>query len=150
MQIGVYRKPIEIDVGRSLTLGARSFAPGLGVHGCGADFLVRDVDKAGKGLLAFNVTGNDFFPSVGFVEFDGHHIKPPIRIAAAGVGPEDGFSGYASLGGNGTARWGDYSAATLSADGEFWFASGYIPNKPRAVEANWGTFIAHLSLKCEQ
>lgn len=104
------------------------------------------VDRSGKGVIAFSMTGKNLFPSVGFVEFDGYNIKPDIHVAATGVGPEDGFSGYASLGGNGEARWGDYSAATVSADGEFWFASGYIPNKPRAPEANWGTFIGHLSL----
>ena len=38
--------------------------------------------------------------------------------SAAGQLPEDGFTGYVVEGGAGTARWGDYSAATADENGE--------------------------------
>jgi len=46
-----------------------------------------------------------------------------VHIAAAGVGPWDGFTGYPSFGSG--PRWGDYGAAV--ADGNsIWLASEYI------------------------
>jgi hypothetical protein len=105
------------------------------------------VDRFGVGVIAFSMSGVNLFPSVGYVEFRQSGLEGEIQIAAAGTGPEDGFSGYRSLGGNGEARWGDYSAVTVSADGEIWLAGEYIPNRPRAPEANWGTFVVRVRQK---
>ena len=64
-------------------------------------------------------------------------------ITGAGTAPEDGFTGYAAFGGNGVARWGDYSAA-VAADGAIWMGNEFIPDTLRTVNANWGTFITQL------
>ena len=81
-----------------------------------------------------------------------------IHIAGAGVNSEDGFTGYpdfvfppppcADLGGGKLlceARWGDYGAAAIDADGSIWLAGEYIGPRPRTLLANWGTFITRLS-----
>jgi hypothetical protein len=67
----------------------------------------------------------------------------PIHITGQGALPEDGFTGYVAFGGNGVARWGDYSAAVF-ADGAVWMGNEFIPNAPRTVNANWGTFLSRL------
>jgi hypothetical protein len=64
-----------------------------------------------------------------------------VHIAADGAAPDDGFSGYVYFSGGNVGRWGDYSAA-VSDGNSVWFATEYIPNLPRTVLANWGTFIA--------
>ena len=93
--------------------------------------------------IAFTLSGPDFFPSSAFVRV-GEHGAGPVQVAAAGVAPEDGFSGYGFFGGNGHARWGDYSAA--ASDGEnIWMATEFIPGGRRSILANWGTFIARVS-----
>lgn len=40
-------------------------------------------------------------------------------------------------------RWGDYSAA-VSDGNNVWFATEYIPNRPRTALANSGTFIGKI------
>jgi hypothetical protein len=100
------------------------------------------VTHDGKGVIAFSLSGPDYFPSAAYVPFDARKGAGPIRITAAGVAPDDGFSGYLAFGGFGSGRWGDYSAAV--ADGnDVWFANEYIPG-PRTSLANWGTFIAKI------
>ena len=74
------------------------------------------------------------------------HGAGPVRIAAAGVAPEDGFTGYPSLGGDVAARWGDYSAAVADEHGNLWFATEFIPAAPRTPLANWGTFIGKITV----
>ena len=66
-----------------------------------------------------------------------------IHIAGPGALPEDGFTGYAAFGGNGVARGGDCSAAVF-ADGAVWMGNEFIPNAPRTLLANWGTFLSRL------
>ncbi len=96
--------------------------------------------------LAFPLSGTDFFPSAAYVRINENGVSS-IRIAAAGVAPEDGFTGYPQFGGFGSGRWGDYTAAV--ADGNtIWFASECIPGGRTAL-ANWGTFIAHVSSQNE-
>ena len=36
------------------------------------------------------------------------------------------------------------TAAVMPEDGTIWFANEYIPNAPRTVLANWGTFIGKI------
>ena len=69
----------------------------------------------------------------------------PVHIASAGAAPEDGFTGYRFFGGDGAARWGDYSGGAVDESGSIWMATEYIPNKPRTILANWGTFIANVA-----
>jgi hypothetical protein len=102
------------------------------------------VNREGKGVIAFTLDGHDFYPSAAYVNLNDFHAMGPIRLAAAGAGPDDGFSGYVAFGGNGVGRWGDYSTATVDADGSIWFATEYIPGGPRTLLANWGTFLGRV------
>jgi hypothetical protein len=100
----------------------------------------------GSGVLAFSLSGADFYPSAAFAEFTAQAMGE-IQIVAAGAAPHDGFSGYKYFGGNAAARMGDYSAATVDENGAVWLASEYIPLAPRTLLSNWGSFIARLSAK---
>ena len=101
------------------------------------------VNANGEGVLVFSLSGPDFYPSAAYTRIDAQHGAGEVRIAAAGVAPDDGFTGYPALaGGDGVGRWGDYSAAVADEKGNIWFATEYIPAAPRTLLANWGTFIA--------
>lgn len=90
-------------------------------------------------------TGSAYFPSMAFTRLNLFGGAGDIQLGAAGAAPEDGFTGYMAYGGNGVARWGDYSAATADEDGSIWLATEFIPNSPRTQFANWGTFIGRLN-----
>ena len=81
----------------------------------------------GRGIVSFTLIGPDYYPSAAYIRFNDSGINGNVRVAAAGKGPEDGFSGYLSLTNppSNVARWGDYGAAALSG-GTFWMASEYI------------------------
>jgi hypothetical protein len=102
------------------------------------------VNAQGNGAIIFTVVGADYYPSVGFVPISVTSTSPTIQIVAAGIGPEDGFSGYVTPGQVGLARWGDYSSAVVASDGSIWMTAEYIPNEPRplsTIKANWGTYV---------
>ncbi|HYX58906.1 MAG TPA: hypothetical protein VE888_07845, partial [Streptosporangiaceae bacterium] len=103
------------------------------------------VNRFGVGAMAFTLSGPDFFPSAAYVRFALGRAVGAIHISGPGVLPEDGFSGYAAEGSPtpGVARWGDYSAAVF-ADGAIWMGNEFIPNAPRTLLANWGTFLSRL------
>ena len=102
------------------------------------------VNRFGVGAMAFTLSGPDFFPSAAYVRFALGRAVGPIHITGPGALPEDGFTGYAAFGAaTGVARWGDYSAAVF-ADGAIWMGNEFIPNAPRTVLANWGTFLSRL------
>lgn len=124
------------------------------------------VNTRGQAVIAFSFFGPDFFPSAGYavIGADGHAGK--VHTAGAGVGPDDGFSGYNSptLGlaspTPGQGRWGDYSAAVAASDGSIWFANEFIGQTctdaqfhadttcghTRSTLANWDTFISNVTL----
>ncbi len=116
------------------------------------------VTESGKSVMVFSLSGTELYPSAGWIPIAGAGLLQ-IHIAAAGAGPDDGFSGYPtenSLGSN-VARWGDYSTAVADGD-NIWMATEYIPSActdaqyaldplcglTRAPEANWGTFISEF------
>src|SRR5713101_5179305 len=68
-----------------------------------------------------------------------------VHIAGPGAGPQDGFTEYPAFGAPVRPRWGDYSAAVADADGSIWLAAEYIPNAPRDIFANWGSFVMHVT-----
>jgi hypothetical protein len=103
------------------------------------------VNAAGKGVMSFTLVGPNFFPSAAYTTVDTIGGAGDVHIASPGAGPEDGFTGYKFFGGFRTARWGDYSTAVAGPDGTIWLATEYIPNKPRSVLANWGTFISNVT-----
>ena len=118
------------------------------------------VTSSGRGVMAFTVTGDDYFPSAGYASIDAKVGTGPISIAATGAGPADGFTSYKAFVGNPPrTRWGDYGAAAVDGN-SIWIASEYINNTctlaqyeatpfgscggTRTSLANWNTRISHL------
>jgi hypothetical protein len=114
------------------------------------------VNSAGAVAMGFSLSGPSYFPSAAYSRLGGDGFGP-IRISGAGIGSEDGFSGYPDAvsvpppcedAGNGQllceARWGDYGAAAIDDDGSIWLANEYIGPRPRTLLANWGTFLTRL------
>jgi hypothetical protein len=118
--------------------------------------------RDGQGAIAFSVLGKNYYPSAGYVRISENGKVGPIHIAAAGVGPHDGFTGYkAFVGDPPRTRWGDYGAAVT--DGStIWMASEYIGQsctlaqyanttsfgscgRTRTSLANWYTRLTKLS-----
>lgn len=116
---------------------ASVYFPSIGVNG------------NGQGVMVFSMSGPTYYPSSAYVYIGTHGVSGKIHIAGAGFAPEDGFSGYAPFSAPPAARWGDYSAAVAAGDGSIWTASEYIPNSPRTVLANWGTFVSHIGVNGE-
>ncbi len=67
-----------------------------------------------------------------------------IKIAGAGVAPDNGFTGTKPFGGVG--RWGDYSnGQIIVGTNKVWLATQYIPNNGDG-NANWGNRILEVKL----
>jgi hypothetical protein len=115
------------------------------------------VNAAGKGVMAFTLVGDGYFPSAAYSAFDGRTGAGAIFLAAAGLGPQDGFSGYKAFNNPPRPRWGDYGATAVSGS-NIWIASEYIGQTctlaeyeaapfgscggTRTALANWGTRIS--------
>jgi len=102
------------------------------------------VNALGKAVATFTLVGPDFFPAAAYTPIDLVTGAGDVHVAAPGAGPEDGFTGYTAFGGSRVARWGDYSAGVADESGNLWLAAEFIPNAPRTVNANWGTFISRI------
>jgi hypothetical protein len=116
------------------------------------------VIENGRGVMAFTLMGNDHFPSAAYVSMDAKVGAGDIHVAAEGVGPQDGFSGYRPFATR--PRWGDYGAAAT--DGKtIWFASEFVTQtcnytaykvdptcgSTRAALGNWSTRITQVSVQ---
>ena len=125
------------------------------------------VSPSGRGAIAFTLVGPDFYPSAAYANIDAVAGSTEAWIAADGVGPQDGFSGYRAEanppGSTPRPRWGDYGAAVYDS-GNIWLASEYIGQNctlaqymtpaafgscggTRTSLANWGTNITAVSVK---
>ena len=82
------------------------------------------VTNTGHGVLSFTLVGEDYYPSAAYAPLSGSGVGD-VRVAASGLGPVDGFTGYNSLSEPARQRFGDYGAA-VAANGSIWFASEYI------------------------
>jgi len=115
----------------------------------------------GSGVMAFTLVGPGFFPSAAYSLVSPTGPTGSVHMAAAGLGPQDGFSEYTGANGPGTAirpRWGDYGAA-VPVGSTVWIASEYIGQKcsfatyqhdqtcgdTRAPLINWGTRISAVN-----
>ena len=115
--------------------------------------------RSGRGVMAFTLVGDDYFPSAAYTSLDDKSGAGEIHVAAPGLGPQDGFSGYKAFGNPPDPRWGDYGAA--ASDGTtLWFASEYVGQTctfaeyvstpfgscggTRAALGNWGTRITRV------
>ena len=118
----------------------------LAVDGLNILYPAIGVTSAGKAVIAFSTTGPGLFPSTGYAPLSLTAGTGAVRIAGAGVLPDDGFTGYRAFrSGSKVGRWGDYSAAVADPSGTVWFAGEFIPGRPRTPLANWGTFVAHVT-----
>ncbi|MGZ5132638.1 MAG: hypothetical protein ACXWJ1_15125, partial [Caldimonas sp.] len=97
----------------------------IGVAGNHANYPAIAAFPDGRGIIAFTLVGADHHPSAAYVHLGPNGHEGPVRVAAEGKGPEDGFTGYQAFGETSAARWGDYGAVAVDS-GEFWLASEYI------------------------
>ena len=122
-------------------LGGRVVDQGyVSVNGKSVLFPAIGVNNSGFAVMGFTIVGTDLFPSAAYSILG----SGEVRIAAAGAAPDDGLTGYPIVTGTNAGRWGDYSAAVADENGDIWFATEFIPNTPRTLLANWGTFIAKV------
>jgi hypothetical protein len=84
------------------------------------------VNKKGQGVMALTLVGPDHYPSAAYVGLNAERGNGDVKIAAEGVGPQDGFTGYKAFGAPPRPRWGDYGAAAVDENGDIWIASEYI------------------------
>jgi len=103
------------------------------------------VNNAGKGIIAFSLAGPGYFPSAAYAPLSLANGAGAVRIAAAGVEPADGFSGYRAFTGGNVERWGDYNTACVDADGSLWFTAECMLGGTRTLYANWSTYIGRVS-----
>ena len=75
------------------------------------------VTSSGRGVITFTLAGPNDYPSAGYAGIDAKVGAGDVHIAAAGMGPWDGFTGLPILADGDDPRWGDYGAAV--ADGDF-------------------------------
>jgi hypothetical protein len=131
----------------------------LGLAGNNLTYPAIGLTASGKGVMAFTLLGDGFFPSSAYAAFDGVTGAGSIFVARAGAGPADGFSGYKAFNDPIRPRWGDYGATAV--DGStLWIASEYIGqtctlaeyesapfgscNATRTALANWDTRISQV------
>jgi len=143
---------------RSNSVRANLVAQGqLGLAGNNLTYPAIGVNADGKGVMAFTLVGSSFFPSAAYSAFDGKTGAGSIFVAKAGLGPQDGFSGYRAFGDPPRPRWGDYGATAVDGS-KIWIASEYIGQtctlaqyeaapfgscgNTRTALANWGTRIS--------
>lgn len=117
------------------------------------------VTPSGRAVMAFTVLGNDHYPSAGYAGVDAKIGVGDLHIAAEGLGPDDGFTGYHPTASFGTRpRWGDYGGAATDGNA-IWLASEYVNQtctfdtflstnfrcgSTRTQLANWGTRISKV------
>jgi hypothetical protein len=141
----------------------------LGGNNANLTYPAIGVTSSGKGVMAFTLVGPNNFPSAAYASIDAKNGVGPIHIAAAGLGPQDGFTETKVFSpfGNGVPRprWGDYGAA-VPVGSTVWIASEYIgqtctyrqftantPTSPmfscnmtRTALANWYTRISSVKV----
>jgi hypothetical protein len=116
------------------------------------------VNAKGRGIMGFSLMGPNYYPSAAFATIALGEPPTAVRMAAAGLGPDDGFTGTFITAPDPRVRWGDYGYAALGAGGSFWIASEYVGQTctfeeytqdttcggTRSAYANWGTRISHV------
>jgi hypothetical protein len=114
----------------------------------GADVIYPSVgvNNQGYGAVSFTLSGKNNYPSAAYATISLFTGTGPIQVVAAGAGPLDDFSGYPAFGGNGVARWGDYSWAVAAPGGHIWVASEFIPDQARTLDTNYGTYITEVNV----
>ena len=130
----------------------------LALEGIDLNYPAVAVTKSGRGVITFTAVGPNTFPSAAFAGIDAQRGAGDVQIAAAGLGPQDGFTEYPQVGGD-RPRWGDYGAAAVDGN-SIWLASQYIGQtctfqefvatnftcgNTRTILANWGTRVSKVT-----
>jgi hypothetical protein len=134
----------------------------LGVAGQNVTYPAIAALANGSGAMAYTLVGKDHYPSAAYSLVTATGPTGAVHVAAAGAGPQDGFSEYfpstADPASAPRPRWGDYGAA-VPVGNTIWLASEYIgqtcsfavsQNDPtcgstRAPLINWATRISAVS-----
>lgn len=130
-----------------------------GILGNNLTYPALAVTPSGRGVMAFTMLGNDHYPSAGYAGIDAKIGVGDLHIAAEGLGPDDGFTGYNPTASFGTRpRWGDYGGAAVDGN-SIWIASEYVNQtctfdtflatnfrcgNTRTQLGNWGTRISKV------
>jgi hypothetical protein len=118
------------------------------------------VTSAGRMAMSVTLVGKDYYPSHAYLTGTDapRTVLSSVKIAGAGVGPDDSFGGYRGFAYN-HARWGDYSAASVVGN-QVYLASEYIAQScnlatyqstdftcgnTRTALANWSTHVAAVT-----
>jgi hypothetical protein len=150
--------PTASAAGVTATLAAQGY---VGLGNDNLTYPAIGITSSGTGVMAFTVVGSDFFPSAGYATISAAGVGD-IHLAAAGAGPDDGFSDYKLFGnppGTIRPRWGDYGAA-VPVGKNVWISSEYIGQScdlstyegtafrcgnTRTALANWDTRISEVA-----
>jgi hypothetical protein len=100
----------------------------LGAAGYDFTYPAVGVTASGRGVIAFEATGDTLFPSSAYAAIDAIHGVTSWNVVTGGQGQavDDGFTSYkAEVGNPPRTRWGDYSAAAVVGN-SIWIASEYI------------------------
>lgn len=117
------------------------------------------VRPGGRGVMAVTISGPDFYPTAAYLTLTRQGLGQ-LTVAAAGVGPLEGFVGYEAA--DRVDRYGDYASARVDEHGDFWIASEYVVqtctveqflqptpvqgvcDKTRVYFANWATRVSKV------
>ncbi len=105
------------------------------------------INGSGGAVITCSLIGPDFYPSAAYVPLDSHLKASNLFISSLGAAPSDGFTGYATYGGKGISRWGDYSEAQADETGAIWMAQEMVSASSatrRSALANYGTHITKV------
>jgi hypothetical protein len=133
----------------------------LGIGNDNLTYPAIGVTSSGTGVMAFTLVGPDYYPSAGYATVTSAGVGA-VHIAAAGAGPDDGFSNYKLFGnppGTTRPRWGDYGAA-VPVGSNVWLASEFIDQtcdlatwqqtnfrcgNTRTALGNWSTRVSEVA-----
>ena len=131
----------------------------IGVRGENVLMPALGVRPNGTAVIGVTLVGSTWYPSAAYVNLVSN-ATGPVNVVAAGLGPDDGFTGYRGFGDT-VGRWGDYGASALDPSGRLWLANEYIGQVctfsqyladpfgqcggTRTALANWYTRITRVS-----
>lgn len=135
----------------------------IGVAGQDVMFPAVAALSNGNGAMAFSLSGPLYYPTAAYALLTPTGVTGSVHVAAAGVGPQDGFTEYEpAVPGVGSSaprpRWGDYGAA-VPVGSSIWLASEYIGQtcgfaefqrdptcgQTRGLNLNWATRISAVT-----
>ncbi len=117
---------VKPSVSRAGVSGAVALQGYLGLANNNLTYPAIGVTASGRGVMAFTVVGADYYASAGYAGIDAKVGVGDVHVAAAGLGPDDGFTSYKFYVGNPPrTRWGDYGYTAVVGN-SIWIASEYI------------------------